>query len=542
MTIDTTNMAGLKVAWLVPFIEKGSGGLQTVFRHVSYLQKLGAECHVIGCFQEASDCSQFMAEILRESYQCEPDKIIDTGTSDEEYDVAVATLNTTVPFLLKIKARRRAYFVQDYEPYFGAVGYQYLMAENTYRRNDLSIITIGRWLVHKLFDMHGIYAKHTEFSADQSVYHPLNKEKRRAVCAIVQPDKDRRCPKLVADTFELIHLLDPEIELITYGSDKSYQFPIPVEAKGLLTKQGCNELYNECMVGLCISLTNPSRIPFEMMASGLPAVDVYRDNTLWDFSSDATTLAVPNPASLATAIVALIKDQNRLAAMSEAGLKFMEKRSGQVEQEGFAQAILEIIGDTKRNDLGIEKTYLAPPVVAPPEVQLLEDAITGERTLALLTPPALVSGSRYIQVEIDGVTPEEAQAGVDVWVKVLDRAVPKIECYKAFCQESGVFKAQVDRNDFFDGEPCLCHIFVLRKATDVDEELLLAKRSIRLTLNDSKQFANNGFVFDSAGVNGHVLKFSFSDKPFVINAKTLAKYLLKPEKVEQLKQAVARFR
>ncbi|WP_373417079.1 rhamnosyltransferase WsaF family glycosyltransferase, partial [Vibrio parahaemolyticus] len=51
------------------------------------------------------------------------------------------------------------------------------------------------------------------------------------------------------------------------------------------------KLYNKCKVGLCISMTNPSRIPYEMMASGCVPVDIYRYNNLLDFKSGTSLLA-----------------------------------------------------------------------------------------------------------------------------------------------------------------------------------------------------------------------------------------------------------
>ncbi len=68
----------------------------------------------------------------------------------------------------------------------------------------------------------------------------------------------------------------PDITIYLYGSNK-VKFPISFKHVnlGVITLEMCNKLYQECQIGFCISASNPSRIPFEMMASGLPVVDIY---------------------------------------------------------------------------------------------------------------------------------------------------------------------------------------------------------------------------------------------------------------------------
>ena len=537
---DNETLVGKKIAWLVPLVKPGSGGLQTVFRHVSYLQKIGAECHVIGCFDEASDNACFMADILRDSYQCEPAKILDSVEVGEQYDIAIATLNTTFPFLFALNTKKRAYFVQDYEPYFDEVGNNYINAQNTYR-DDVSIITIGRWLVHKLKRTHGLRVRHTNFGADRSIYHPLNTTRKRAVCAIVQPDKSRRCPELIAETFELIHMLDPSVTLIAYGSNEHYPFKVPVENRGLITKQECNNLYNECMVGLCVSATNPSRIPFEMMAAGLPVVDVYRENTVWDFSEKATTLAVPNPPSLASAILLLLNSPELMKSYSNAGLEFMDARSGLVEQEDFARSLAEILDDADEGDLSVTRLYESKGVKAEKEVRDLYDTMKAERALRSLTPPAVTMTGRYIKVEISGISDEDIRAGIFVVVSAEDDPLLRLEYYEAFRATSESYVAQVDVCDF-DTNPSLLRLRVFRKPIDDNPEFQLAERSIRVA-RDVERYGKLAVSRAEYELDdGHNLKLEFGTVPFVRNAKTVVKYLLKPDSARALKKKIQRFR
>ena len=63
-----------------------------------------------------------------------------------------------------------------------------------------------------------------------------------------------------------------------------------------------------------LSLTNPSLIPQEMLACGLPCVDVASESMLATYGADGpATLAAPEPIALCEAIEALLDDPPRRA-------------------------------------------------------------------------------------------------------------------------------------------------------------------------------------------------------------------------------------
>ena len=99
------------------------------------------------------------------------------------------------------------------------------------------------------------------FCADLNVYKKLpNVEKEKAVCFIYQPEKARRCSKLGMQALLLVKHLRPDVKIYIYGSDVPAEFDFEVENLHIIPIDQCNELYNKCQVGLCISASNPSRI------------------------------------------------------------------------------------------------------------------------------------------------------------------------------------------------------------------------------------------------------------------------------------------
>lgn len=335
---------GMRIAWIIPSVNRGAGGLQTIFRHVSFLQSKGALCEIHMTPGFAPQTQSELSKLLASEYGCTCCTIHATFDDSIRYDAVIATMWLTVPYALRIPAQHRFYFVQDYEPWFYPMGDDYLDAAKTYEA-DIIPITIGRWLSNTLKTNHGKEVRFTDFCADQSIYYPLGLsygQKECAICAVYQPDKPRRCTKLLVDSLSILHQLDPSITIYTFGT--ANPCPELVNSSrhlGILSKDGCNDLYNRCLAGLSLSTSNPSRIPFEMMAAGLPTVDLYRENNFLDLGCSPAILATPSPDAIASALFDLVRNEQFNTSVSAAELQFMSDRPIILEAEQFASALCE---------------------------------------------------------------------------------------------------------------------------------------------------------------------------------------------------------
>ncbi len=372
-----------RIAWMVPYPIKGSGGHRTIFSHIRNLVARGHECHVyIG-----EDLQQTMEEgALRETVElffgpC-PAHIHSGYHVAEHFDLAVATAWWTAEIVAReVKAKYKIYFVQDFEPWFNPMGDFYIQAENSYQQG-LTPLTIGRWLSHLLHDRYSSSENFFEFTADSSVYFPQDSvAQEQAVCFVYQPEKPRRCPLIGRDTLAIVKHHCPEVTIYTYGSKEEPGFCFDHTHLGVLSLEECNLLYNRCAVGLCLSSSNPSRVPFEMMAAGLPAVDFHGDNTIYDMPEHGVLLAERNPSSLAGAIIKILQSPNLQKEMSQFGLNFMHKRHAELEFEQCASRIETLLAGEKPQEGTIHPLYRSTPFsadLAVPPVPLATPSLSSD--------------------------------------------------------------------------------------------------------------------------------------------------------------------
>lgn len=325
----------MRIAWVAPCVGEASGGMRTIVQAINVLADIrGHSCSLyLNRTYSGTERYENSKLLLRSEYGLsEKVRVYDGPRCREENDCLVATMWDTVDFVLREKAAHKVYFVQDFEPWFYSMGDQYLDARQTYREN-LKTLTIGRWLAYKLNTEFNAQTSYFDFCADQSKYYSMNLERSKTVCAVYQPEKPRRCDGLLIRALRLVKEIDPEINVIVYGSSQIGSEPIDFEHEnlGIISVDECNTLYNSCRVGVCCSSSNPSRIPFEMMSTGLPVVDLFGENTSFDYPKGTVCLSEPTPEAIATAVLRLMSQDKKYEMLLQANLEFMKGRT--IEKE-----------------------------------------------------------------------------------------------------------------------------------------------------------------------------------------------------------------
>jgi hypothetical protein len=323
---------------LLPAPIEGSGGLRTIFHYADGLHRCGHQVEMI-VLDRVDWSEQTMSELAAEWYgiagltvrKAQP-------AAPDAYDAILATRWDSAHIAKAANAAFRGYIVQDAEFLFNPMGDAFIDGENSYLLG-LQSFALGRWLSNLLAHRFGNRPHSMNFSAQLDTYRPGPwSARRRAVCFIHDPGKTRRCPKLGLQALALVKQRMPDVEIYLYGSRSAPEAGFDCCHLGILSPPQLAELYAYCQVGLCLSTSNPSRIPFEMMAAGLPVVDLYRQNNIFDMPDSAALLAFQEPEAIAAAVCCLLSDEKRAGEMSLAGPAFMQGRESATEIEQFVSA------------------------------------------------------------------------------------------------------------------------------------------------------------------------------------------------------------
>jgi hypothetical protein len=331
-----------RVEILLPSPMQGSGGHRTAVAAGEALAAAGFEVHAH--FQPSGQDSEEEVQQRARAWHGADGVAVHMGWP-EVFPVADAVIATTwqsAAFLGRAALDGlRMHFVQDYEAWFHPMGDEYVAAAGVHDLGPASIV-IGDWLRRKLMVGHGLGSWSVPFTADAAIYRPDRRPAPGAVATVVamyQPDKPRRCGALMRAALVEVLASDPGVEVVTVGSAQSPELGPRHRHLGVVKREALADLYSAGTVGFSISASNPSRVPFEMLACGLPVVEFAGENTVFDLPQEACVLAHPDPTSMSRALLELLADEPVRSQMSEAGIRFMKHRPSQEEASSFVDAV-----------------------------------------------------------------------------------------------------------------------------------------------------------------------------------------------------------
>ncbi len=294
----------LEIAWLCIPQAEGGGGFTTLFRLVSSLERAGHHCIVYLHDRHGWSLEQHQRTI-RSWWPSLGAEIRSAAEGIEDAHAIVATSwETAYPALTSPATGARLYLVQDFEPLFYAAGSNALLAEATYRFGFHGL-TAGRWLAQRLQRDYGMAADSFDFGCDLEQYGLQNVE-RTGVCLYARPSTPRRAFELAVAALDLFAERHPEIDIHLYGESVA-DLPFTAVDHGLLTPDALNDLYNRCIAGLCLSATNISLVPYEMLAAGcVPVVNDAEHNRVV-LENPEVAYAPATPFDLANTLSALVE-------------------------------------------------------------------------------------------------------------------------------------------------------------------------------------------------------------------------------------------
>jgi glycosyltransferase involved in cell wall biosynthesis len=335
----------IKIGWIVPGLIIGGGGHRNILRAAYFLEQAGHDVRLYFSDTEMS-AAELRRNVREHFYPFDGPVRRFEGIADGE-DVLMATHWSTVALAQSVASSvgEIMYFVQDFEPAFYAMGSEYILAENTYRQG-LYAITSGPWCEYLLKRDYKMEADSFRFPVDGTIYRreaANGKKPGKRVIFFAKPEMPRRCFLIGTMALREFHRLRPDYEILFFGSGSAKQHPqeYPVSYLDIVpTLQDLAQLYSTSALGLVFSTTNPSLVPYEMMACGLPVVDLNRpgNEVNYDGRYDIALLADPDPATMARQMAELLDNPSELELRRRNGLEYAasfpteEEMGARVEQ------------------------------------------------------------------------------------------------------------------------------------------------------------------------------------------------------------------
>ncbi|CAB4921517.1 unannotated protein [freshwater metagenome] len=348
--------ASLHVAVVVPSFRRGSGGHDTIFRIFREIEQHG---HAVSIWVDDQEgllkglSAMEVRDRIREWF-APINAPVHLGFDDwEGADVALATgWQTVFPVLRLDRCGSRAYFVQDHEPEFDGTGAPSRWAQQTYSYG-LHAICASPWLADIVRGRYGGTASVFTLGADPSIYHARRVARRRDTIAFYGRDATpRRAVPLGMLALAELHRRRPELRLVSFGDARVASTSIPYEHAGVASQEELAALYCEATVGLCLSMTNYSRVPNEMLACGLPCVDLAGYSSESVYGADGPIeLSAFSPIALADHLERLIDDEDLWARRSQAGIDFVREHTWEAAarqvDDGLREALALRAGDAQ---------------------------------------------------------------------------------------------------------------------------------------------------------------------------------------------------
>lgn len=316
------------INWYLPHFEHAYyGGIYTILRCAAYFaQHYGVQNRLI----ILGDANSPLAEEYSKRVAVAFPALINTGAvvihSDSDLprvpacDASVATFFSTAYYVLKNQtAKRKFYFLQDFEPMFYPAGSASAQVEASYRFGFYGITnTIS--LKHIYEEQFGGKATYFNPCVDTQLFYPPEERdwggthRPYTVFFYARPNFFRNGFELGSVALRKVKdQLGSHVRIISAGQQwnpADYGLEGVIENLGLLPYHETAHLYRTCDVGLAMMFTrHPSYLPFEFMASGCMVVSNLNSSTQWLLKDgENCLLSIASASCIADTIVRGLED------------------------------------------------------------------------------------------------------------------------------------------------------------------------------------------------------------------------------------------
>ncbi len=319
----------LHMTWVIPDFKPGAGGHMTIFRIVRYLEEFGHKVDFLIQNPTEHETGEEAHESINDHFQPFNGKVTLFKETFPEVtgDALIATDRfTCYPVNAMNGFTRKFYFVQDFEPSFYPMGSEYLLAEATYHL-DFDCLCAGDWLHKIMSERYGRWSMSWPLAYDHAVYNssPDIPRIENRIAVYARYATPRRAVELIYLALDILQQRGVDFEVAFFGQNLGkLDVEYPHSDHGLLNAEGLADLYRRAAIGVVFSATNHSLVNKEMMACGLPVLDLDLENVRAVFPNECMAFATPTPDGIADQLQTLLEHQQERQRLHHAGLKYVQ--------------------------------------------------------------------------------------------------------------------------------------------------------------------------------------------------------------------------
>lgn len=367
------NPKSLNIHWVIPtFGGPGAGGHRTIFRMMSFLEEFGHRQTIWLQNSDPSISEGMYLERIREWYEDLTHVHVKRLPENVDWidgDVVVATdCWTAYPVRSMSRFKERFYLIQDFEPSFHAAGDLYLTAESTYKFGFAGLCA-GNWLLD-IAHSYGMWARSWNLCVDHDTYNCKYRWDRHTqsdqplhIAFYARIKTERRAVRLGLYALNELYRHGANIRVTLFGQENldTAEVIFPFVNRGILSEAELSRLYNDADIGVVFSATNYSLIPLEMMACGLPVVELNTPSTRAAFSDDVVCFADPSISGIVDSVDLLLKDPEYRTELSERGRKYATDFMWKDSARAIEAAILERLRGKDFTPVPPPRTQMSAP-------------------------------------------------------------------------------------------------------------------------------------------------------------------------------------
>jgi glycosyltransferase involved in cell wall biosynthesis len=317
----------LRIAIVIPPFSFGSGGHNVLFQVIRRLEERGHVCSV--WLDDPFGLVDQPIEVVRGAVRADYAGIDGPFYKGFEQwtgaDVVIATgWQTVYPVMRLGGCHARLYLVNDHEPEFYPTSIEAHLAAATYRLGLPCLAGGSEWMARTLRERYGADVLGVLPYGIDEAYRPRDAERRTDTVVVYGREvTPRRAVALALMALGHVHRRRPDLRVIVFGDPQPVEASFPYEHIGLASPDQLAWLYSEATVGVAFSMTNSSLVPQDMLACGLPVVDVTGFGTeSLHGSGGPVELAPFDDLAVAAAIDGLLDDPGLRDERRRAGLKY----------------------------------------------------------------------------------------------------------------------------------------------------------------------------------------------------------------------------